>query len=706
MQLRTGQHCKEFDSTFYIVRSSDVLFTRCFYFQVYCCENINDGLFDIKIFDVTEVDAISYMTQKERTGLDSDANMQNSIEDVPGRRVMSETKESCRKSTLQMLLQLEPGCAFQFLLFPPLRRIIDKKWGMYRWYFYPWFLFHFLYMCFLTWYGVERSQQINNSMDGFDIYKNPVYKRDMFHDGFGIAYGVIDCFVGTVYILEALIRLTKGHMSWTQRSFTNPYGNGTFQTMFVLFGFLLIIDFPLAIWVRSYENYLLLIAIILGWFLFLFFLRALRPFSFFTVMIQKVLIGDLFRFFVILSCELIGFSTAMYMVIQGSNDLDSEFGDFGRVIVSMFKLMVGLGEIGILYNTRHPVLVILIFIIFIILTTILMINSLIAMLSRTCTELVENVGTISARDMHWKLQRMSVVLYIESILPMCAVKCVGKKQETLRFNNHLNKRNKVTRYMMEIRSLQTEDRGNKEDTISASWGFRTAQFNALVHKQALRIERPLSGIRDTFSNLVHRRRKHKSNKEDNEICHDVNQSPKKTKQVKLQSNQSNNTDHNTTEQVLSQNQLEQWRGDNYILPYSALMVSPNSAGKNATFAQARLMPFEQENRESLLAHARQFNRQNTFENQNDNRVYMHPTHVQPRDDIARARTTPIPGHVLVEEEETPNQGNEYSEFGKSQMQEVAHFDRGQSPISRQSSEKLEIYHINRCKQCSVEESIA
>ena len=655
------------------------------------------------------------MTQKERTGLDSDVKVHKSIEDVPGRRVMSETKDSCKTSTLQMLLQLEPGCAFQFLIFPPLRRIIDKKWEMYRKYFYAWFMIHFLFMCFLTWYGIERAQQVSNSKDGFDINKNPVYKRDMFHDDFGITYGVIGCVFGTIYIFEAIIRLAKRHMSWTLRSFTNPYGNGTFQVMFVLFGLLLIIDLPLAIRVRSYENYLLLIAIILGWFLFLFFLRALRPFSFFTVMIQKVLIGDLFRFSVILSCELIGFSTAIYMAIQGSNDIDSEFGNFGKVMVSMFKLMVGLGEIGLLYNTRHPVLVILLFISFIVLTTILMINSLIAMLSRTCTELVENVGTFSARDMHWKLQRLSVVLYLESILPTCLVKCVGEKQEMLRYNNQLNKRNKVTRYMMEIRSLQTEDRDNKEDTISASWGFRTAQFNALVHRQALRIENPLSGIRETFSNLVHRRRKNKEEKEDNEIVHDVKRSSKKSKSVKIHSNQRDNADYNTTAQVLSQNQLEQWRGDNYNSPRSALMFSPNFEERKAAFAQARLMPYMQGYQESVLSHASQLNSQYQFDNQiNNNRVYMHPTHVherqmvdlelQQRDDIARSRTTPVQGPVQVEEAETSEQ-----EYGKSVMeknQDVTHPDRARSPISRQSSEKLEIYHIKRCKDCATEESIA
>lgn len=652
------------------------IFTFIMNLDVYCCENVNDGLFDIKIYDVTEIDAISYMSTKERTGLDTCPQIQTSIEDVPERKAVPTTKYSCQRSILQMLLQLEPGCAFQFLLFPPLRRIIDNKWRMYRWYFYPWFIFHLIYMCLLTWYGIERSQQHKNDGEQFDIHKDPNYKIDMFHDDFGVGFGSLNIVVGSWYVLEALLRLIMGHMPWTIRSFTNPYGNGTFQVMFVLFGLLLIVDIPLAIWVRSYENYLLIVAIVIGWFLFLFFLRALRPFSFFTVMIQKVLIGDLFRFSVILCCELVGFSTAMHMAIQGASESDEEFDNFGRALLSMFKLMVGLGEMGLFYKARHPVLVILIFVTFIILTTILMINSLIAMLSRTCTELVENVGTVSARDMHWKLQRLSMVLYIESILPKCAVKCVGKKQETSRFNNQTNKRNVVTRYMMEIRSLQNEDRSEKEDTISASWGFRTAQFNAVLHKQAWRLDRPLSGVRNTFNNLMHRGKKHKerkdgSKKETRSPAVERDEKEKEAKVIAKQTAVSENNATNVTENV-NYGKINQVRfdpsPDRSIEDYRP-GFSEDERESNQLSAMRNVMLYVQPGSRAVV------------EEKHSPRRYIQPSEVHPEQ-------RPDPGvqpQRLMDGHKSP---------------------REQLPIGRQSPEKLEIYYISRCKQCSGDESFA
>ena len=679
------------------------------------------------------------MDTKERTGLERRPLVQTTIEDVPGLRAVSETPESCQRSTLQMLLQLEPGCAFQFLLFPPLRRIIDKKWDMYRLYFYPWFILHFIYMCILTWYGIERSRQNENVEGGFDIHRNPNYVRDMCYDGFGIALGIIDVVVGIVYLLEAVTRLMRRRMPWTLRSFTNPYGNGTFQIMFVLFGTLLITDFPLAILAPSYENYLLMVAVIIGWFLMLFFLRALRPFSFFTVMIQKVLIGDLFRFFVILSCELVGFSTAMYMAMQGASEIDSEFANFGRVVVSMFKLMVGLGEVNLIYQTRHPVLVILLFIIFIIMTTILMINSLIAMLSRTCTDLVENVGTMSARDMHWKLQKLSAVLYIESILPTCAIKCVGTKQKSLRYSSQLSRRNKVTRYMLEVRSLQNEDHNNKEDTVSASWGFRTLQLNALLHRQALRMERPLSGVRQTIANIMDRGKKHKDRgnegqKESKNASAENRTIDKETKVTKVTRTRKGVTESNNrkideqlsyrpnpqgmfqTQDFYNRETDDPSITENAHKHPSHYKNSVHTMRRTASPGQPNIVPPAVENGSEVVINAGYDQTELPYvqstEN-NDNQIYNRamslnqeqPIDVGIQETHGRApyrRITPVHFQLQQEDFEMPNAVNDPLKMLDVQKEnQVTSSSRSQSLVGR---EKLEIYHFNRCRHCSEDES--
>jgi uncharacterized membrane protein YraQ (UPF0718 family) len=58
----------------------------------------------------------------------------------------------------------------------------------------------------------------------------------------------------------------------------------------VLFGFHVVEAYMFD---RAHDNIALIIAIIAGWWFAVFFLRAVRLFSFFTEMIRRVIIGDL-----------------------------------------------------------------------------------------------------------------------------------------------------------------------------------------------------------------------------------------------------------------------------------------------------------------------------------------------------------------------------------------------------------------------------
>ena len=421
-------------------------------------------MFDIKVYDVTEIDAIAFgepYRNKEKS------------ENLSKLNVDSKTNPECRVSVLRRLLELDPKCAFQFVSLAPVRQIIDEKWNAYRLYFYPWFLLHVLYVSFLTWYATHRSLQ-NVTIAG-DL-QEPDFTNPLLGQSFSLAFGIINILVGITLLTEAGVRVFNKRMRQRLSSVMNPYSNMTFRLLFVVFGLSLIIDFVCAASFPCYENYMLMLAVFIGWFLMLFFLRAFRPFSFFTVMIQNVLVGDLLRFSVIIFCELIAFTTVMFMAIQGASEVDSEYSHYGRVLLSMFKLMVGLGDVGLVYQTRHPGLTIFISVGFIILTTLLMINSLIAMISRTSTELVEERGMASARDIHWKLQRLSLVLYIESILPRRFVRLGGKVAS--KWYSNLSEHN-GNRYCLEIRSLLDADNAFGYDDAQQPAGKRDLDQNFL-----------------------------------------------------------------------------------------------------------------------------------------------------------------------------------------------------------------------------------
>lgn len=439
----------------------------------YCFQSAGDGLFDVKVYDVTEIDAISF-EDPERFEDKKDAGAENA-----SKRDAHSTVTEHNISILRRVLELDSGCAIEFITFPPVGRIIDEKWAVYRKYFWPWFILHIFFMSYLSWYSTFRSLQNTNFDGGFDVNLEPVFTNPLLDQPLSLAFGIINILAGLVILFDAGFRCWLKRMPLKFSSVFNPYSNLTFRFLFILFGLSLIGDFIIAASVSKYENYLLMLAVFIGWFLMLFFLRAFRAFSYFTVMIQHVLTGDLFRFAVVIICELIGFTTVMFMALQGASEVDSEYSNYWRVLLSMFKLMVGLGDVGLLYQTRHPVLTIIILIGFIVLTTLLMINSLIAMISRTS----EDHGMGAARYIYWKLQRLSMVLYIESVLPINYVKRGGEKEKTFWYNNQQNCKSEMYRYCLKIKSLLNVD--NNENTEG-----ETSMTNVLYNlRQYLKAEK-------------------------------------------------------------------------------------------------------------------------------------------------------------------------------------------------------------------------
>ncbi|KAL8609584.1 hypothetical protein ACOMHN_023720 [Nucella lapillus] len=160
------------------------------------------------------------------------------------------------------------------------------------------------------------------------------------------------------------------------------------------------------------NNFFLTLALLLAWWFVTFFFRPWRKFSFFTVMLHKVLLGDMLRFSTIIVLELVAFSVAMYTTFLCTpGELPEEFRDLGVTLLTLFKLMLGLGEIEVLGKAAHPWLATLLFVLFVIITYLLMLNALIAMMANTCSLVSEN------KVSQWELQRLSVVLLLESMLP-------------------------------------------------------------------------------------------------------------------------------------------------------------------------------------------------------------------------------------------------------------------------------------------------
>jgi hypothetical protein len=170
----------------------------------------------------------------------------------------------------------------------------------------------------------------------------------------------------------------------------------------------------------------------------MFFLKTFKAFSIFTVLIQRAIV-DLLKFALVMAFFLVAFSVAMYMIMQGADTEEDDFILFNTTMFKMLTIMIGIGDLEILFRARHPYLAVFVFVLFVLLTTILLLNALIAMMSNTCTDLMSNYGGEIAAKLHCRLQKLSIILFLEGFLPRYLCKEVGDKSKKDRYDNNTSK---------------------------------------------------------------------------------------------------------------------------------------------------------------------------------------------------------------------------------------------------------------------------
>ena len=128
----------------------------------------------------------------------------------------------------------------------------------------------------------------------------------------------------------------------------------------------------------------MVIAAVFGWHYVLYFTRGFTQIGFFTVMVHRMIFGDILRFTLVFFVALVSFATAMMAVFQNSPEgIPQEFHSYHMSLFNMFRLMAGLTELDVLEKARVPFLAALLFCTFVALAVVLLLNMLIAAMSDT-----------------------------------------------------------------------------------------------------------------------------------------------------------------------------------------------------------------------------------------------------------------------------------------------------------------------------------
>uniref|UniRef100_A0AAY4EQ87 Ion transport domain-containing protein n=1 Tax=Denticeps clupeoides TaxID=299321 RepID=A0AAY4EQ87_9TELE len=226
--------------------------------------------------------------------------------------------------------------------------------------------------------------------------------------------------------------------------------DGYSDFLFMMQGALIIMG--LVLYYCNKDEYLgfMVLSLALSWINLLYYSRGLKHMGIYSVMIQKMIVGEIFRFLFVYVVFLFGFSAAVVTLLEEpedkpktrfftqSNDSDCTkvtYKDIYFTTLELFKFTIGMGDLEFTEQYKYKWVFYLLLISYIVLTYILLLNMLIALMNKTVERLSYESTSI------WKLQRAITILDVEQRLPFfLKVRICGtigrlRQEVTIRFSS-------------------------------------------------------------------------------------------------------------------------------------------------------------------------------------------------------------------------------------------------------------------------------
>ncbi|KAK7108187.1 transient receptor potential cation channel subfamily V member 3-like [Littorina saxatilis] len=396
---------------------------------VYCHFDDSDGMFNTFEFDITEVDTIADWRRRRQKLLERESSfLVNKAWHKPNKNEMSvsthhEDAALMRfekgSSVLELVCESNAQDAFPVLENEIVEAVVKEKWKFYLSWFVACLLLHLGLMILVTFHSVHKAESICYKILAENATTEACAAYSSVDQGTRKAKDYFVFLTSMVLVVPALAILAYELMRVYRRPpklDLNFERNSLYRILLFILALCILGDNVWYWMAGPTNNFFLILALLVGWWFMIFFLRPFKVFSFFTVMMQKVLLGDMARFSLYVIFEFIAFSVALYILyIPAPHGPPEEFANLPETALTMFKLMLGLVDIQVLGKASIPWLATLLFVLFVLLTYALMLNSLIALMVCTCS------GVAAQTEQHCKLQRLSVILYMETLFPVLKI---------------------------------------------------------------------------------------------------------------------------------------------------------------------------------------------------------------------------------------------------------------------------------------------
>ncbi|XP_017570351.1 transient receptor potential cation channel subfamily V member 1 isoform X1 [Pygocentrus nattereri] len=330
----------------------------------------------------------------------------------------------------------------EMLQIEPLNNLLEDKWNRFACRI---FLFNFI--CYLIYLSIFTT------LCHYHTHDKHIFPLEATKDYLCLAGGVIVLVASIYFFIKGLMDM-KRKPPRLQTLLIDGYSDLLFFFQAVFF--LLCVG----LYVCKKKEYLafLVVCLALSWINLLYFSRGSQHMGIYSVMIQRMILGDVLRFLLVYFVFLFGFSAAVVTLLYEDKSLDQSnktvsghgrslfedipsedckkptYKNISFTTLELFKFTIGMGDLEFTeqYEYKHVFYVLLIS--YIVLTYILLLNMLIAMMSKRVEKMSEETTNI------WKLQRAITTLDLERSLGRCLKtklrsgvdKVLGKKEKDVR----------------------------------------------------------------------------------------------------------------------------------------------------------------------------------------------------------------------------------------------------------------------------------
>ncbi|XP_008152192.2 transient receptor potential cation channel subfamily V member 6 [Eptesicus fuscus] len=321
-------------------------------------------------------------------------------------------------SLLELIVTTKKREARQILDQTPVKELVSLKWKRYgRPYFCLLGALYVLYIICFTMCCIYRplKPRTDNRTQPRD---NTLLQQKLLQEAYVTPQdairlvGELITVIGAVFIL--IVEIPDIFRVGITQFFGHTILGGPFHVLIITYAFMVLVTMVMRLTNTSGEVVPMSFALVLGWCNVMYFARGFQMLGPFTIMIQKMIFGDLMRFCWLMAVVILGFTSAFYIIFQTENpDELGHFYNYPMALFSTFEMFLTIIDGPANYDVDLPFMYSITYAAFAIIATLLMLNLLIAMMGDTHWRVAHE------RDELWRAQVVATTVMLERKLPRC-----------------------------------------------------------------------------------------------------------------------------------------------------------------------------------------------------------------------------------------------------------------------------------------------